>query len=106
MSKILYRYEIEYKSEDGDTSIHLRELPVVRETEKMYFVNRDYYGLLLRGIKKDAHNTFAYNTKEKAKAHFIRRTNTRIAWFNFWKEECEKALELAKELWAKEVDNG
>lgn len=99
MSKLLYRYEIEYKSEDGDTSVYLRELPVIRETEKTYFINRTYYQLLRQGygekrVLKDAHNTYAYNTKEKAKQHFIRRTQRRIDWFDFWKEECEKGLEL------------
>ena len=40
------------------------------------------------------YNTYAYATKEKAKQHFIRRTRKRLAWFEFWTEECEKALEL------------
>lgn len=91
---ILYRYEIEYTSEDGPTSIQLREIPVIRETEKMYYVRRDYFGVAERGIKKDAYNTYAFNTKEKAKQHFIRRTQKRIRWFEFWIEECQKGLEL------------
>lgn len=93
MSEVLYRYEIEYKSEDGDTRVWLRELPVIRETDKTYFVKRDYWGGERR-VSKTAYNTHAYNTKEKAKQHFIRRTSTRIGWFDFWKEECEKALKL------------
>lgn len=94
---ILYRYEIEYKSEDGPTSIQLREIPVIRETAKMYYVKRFYWGDAERGIKKDAYNTYAFNTKEKAKQHFIRRTHKRISWFEFWIEECQKALELIEE---------
>lgn len=99
---ILYRYEIEYKSEDGDTSLQLRELPVLRETEKCYFVKRFYWGGTERRVSKEAHDTFAYNTKEKALAHFIRRTNKRISWFEFWTEECEKAIKLAEELRVKQ----
>lgn len=94
---VLYRYEIEYKSEDGDTAIHLRELPVVRETEKCYFVRRFYWGDAERRILKDAHNTYAYDSKERAKQHFIRRTNKRIGWYEYWIEECQKALELIQD---------
>ncbi len=101
--KILYRYEIEYRSEDGDTQVTLRELPVFRETEATYFVGHQYqtselFGSKLKRVRKNAMNTYAYDTKEKAKEHFIRRTNDRIRWFHFWMDECEKALELIKAL--------
>lgn len=43
MSKVLYRYEIEYKNEDGDTNIRLRQFPVIRETDKCYFIDWGYY---------------------------------------------------------------
>jgi hypothetical protein len=74
-------------------------LEVIRETEKTYFVKWGYHPLLVneKRVKKDAYNTFAYDTKAKAKDHFIRRTNKRIAWFDFWKDECKKALELIEE---------
>lgn len=91
---VLYRYEIVYKSEDGDTHIDLREFKVLRETEKCYFIDREWIGTGERRISKDAWNTYAFNTKEKAKDHFIRRTNKRIQWFDFWREECVKGLEL------------
>lgn len=97
--KTLYRYEIEYRSEDGDTQVLLRELPVFRETEFTYFIGHQYqtseqFGAKLRKVKKNAMNTYAYDTKEKAKEHFIRRTETRIKWYEFWIEECKKGLEL------------
>lgn len=93
--KTLYRYEIEYKSYDDDTQVRLRELPVLRETESTYFVGHEYqtsenFGSKLRRVKKNAMNTYAYPTKELAKEHFIRRTKKRIAWYNFWIEECKK----------------
>lgn len=96
MTKTLYRYELEYRNEDGDTNIRLRELPVIRETEKCYFIDWGYHPLLKneKRVSKDAYNTYAYDTKEQAKQHFIRRTNKRIAWFEFWMEECRKGLEL------------
>lgn len=93
---VLYRYEIEYRSEDGDTAVHLRELPILRETEKTYFIKRSYWGGEKR-VPKFAHNAYAHNTKERAKQHFIRRTQTRINWFDFWKEECEKAIKIIEE---------
>lgn len=94
---ILYRYEIEYTSEDGDTKVKLRRYSVVRETEYTYFINPVYYPHKLRRCSKTAFNTFAYDSIEEAKKHFIRRTETRIRWFKFWIEECERALELIKE---------
>lgn len=95
--KILYRYNIEYKSYDDDTQIRLREFPVVRETPYTYFIKhpKSYdFQKLEKRISKVATNTYAYDTKEKAKEHFIRRTKTRIMWFEFWLDECKKGLEL------------
>ena len=100
--KTLYRYEIEYRNDDGDTNIRLREFPVVRETEKTYFIAESDHviahilGRKERKVRKDAIRTYAYDTKEKAKEHFIRRTHDRIRWFHFWIQECEKGLELIK----------
>jgi hypothetical protein len=96
--KTLYRYEIEYTSEDGGTDVNLRELSVIRETEHCYFVNPYYYPHKERRILKTAMNTYAYDTKEKAKEHFIRRTENRIRWFKFWIEECEQGLEIIKKI--------
>lgn len=94
MGKVLYRYEINYTSEDGPTSIELRELPVLRETERCYFIRRFHWGDKERRVLKTAHNTYAFDTKEAAKQHFIRRTYTRIRWFEFWIEECKNALKI------------
>lgn len=100
--KKLYRYEIEYTSEYTETRVCLREFPIVRQTERCYFIAEldhivvHILGRKERRVLKNAMNTYAYDTKEKAKEHFIRRTNTRIKWFCFWKEECERALELIK----------
>lgn len=98
--KILYRYEIEYSNaDDPDTKVDLIELPVIRETEHTYFVGHQYqtlemFGRKLRRVSKDAYNTFAYDSKEKAMDHFKRRTFRRIQWFEYWKKECENALEI------------
>lgn len=97
---VLYRYEIEYKSEDGDTNVYLRELKVLQETNKTYLVENHYWQK--KRVRKGAYNSYAYANKDAALKHFIRRTNKRIAWFEFWTEECNKALELAKEIEAKQ----
>lgn len=100
--KKIYRYEIEYKNYDDDTRVMLREYPVIRETEETYFIKPTclgyppMYGATKR-VSKTAINTYAYNTKEKAKEHFIRRTEKRVAWYKFWTKECRKGLELIKE---------
>lgn len=100
--KVLYRYEINYtNADDGDTSVFLKEIPIIRETEKTYFINRFYWGGSEKKVKKDAHNTYAYDTKEKAKAHFIRRTNKRLTWYRYWTEECQKALKLIEKIGAE-----
>lgn len=101
--KTLYRYEIEYQSYDGDTEVRLIELPVFRETEFTYFVGHQYqtsemFGRKLRRVLKNAMNTYAYDTKEKALENFKIRTSKRIKWYEFWKEECEKALKIAEGL--------
>lgn len=104
MSKVLYRYEIRYKSYDNETGICLLELPVVRETERTYFIKRYIYGSNgsnFRRVSKDGddygYNAYAYSSKKKAKDHFIRRTKKRLSWFKFWTSECEKGLKLMEE---------
>ena len=96
----LYRYELQYSNSEGDvTDVHLIEYPVVRETESFYFIKNPRYSWFrekLKKVSKNAYSTFAFNTKEKAKDHFIRRTRKRIAWFGYWTEECEKGLEIIK----------
>jgi len=92
---ILYRYEIEYRLFDGDTNVHLREYAVTEETDRSYCIRP--FGAK-KWIRKDAYNAFAHTTKKAAMEHFIRRTSTRISWFEFWMEECKKALELVKEI--------
>ena len=105
--KNLYRYEIQYSNTDGDeTNVTLQEYQIKRETKSMYFIKYPLYQYitnLTKRVKKDAYNTFAYDTKEKAMKHFIRRTSRRIDWFEYWKEECEKALKIAKQLKVEEI---
>ena len=102
--KKLYRYEIEYSNSDNlGTEILLREYPVIRETEFTYFIGHQYqtlehFGRKLKRVSKKAHNTFAYDSKEKAMKNFTRRTTKRISWYKYWIEECEKGIELAKEI--------
>ena len=88
--------------EDGDTEIVLREFPIIKQTEKTYFINRYAWGGELRRVSKSAYNGYAHRTKELAKQHFIRRTNKRISWFEFWIDECRKGLELIEDINTKE----
>ena len=98
----IYRYEIQYSDSDGNyTQVLLREYPVLRETEHTYFIDNPRYSALVfdkkeKQVRKDAMNTFAYNTKEKAKENFIRRTTTRLSWYKYWIKECKKGLKLIK----------
>lgn len=95
----LYRYEIEYSNiDDPETRVNLIDYPVIRETEYSYFINPIFMPHKEKRVSKDAYNTFAYDSKEKAMEHFIRRTNKRIGWYKYWIKECEKALEIAKKL--------
>lgn len=95
--KTLYRYEIEYSNaDDPETRVNLIEHPVLRETEHNYFIKRHRFGSFERRVSKNAYNTFAYDSREKAKEHFIRRTMKRISWFKYWTDQCEKALEIIK----------
>lgn len=101
--KTLYRYEIRYTTEDNETEIVLREYPVLRETEYSYYIHTYVLGIPYdkrwnKRIKKGAMNTYAYDTKEKAKENFINRTTNRIRWYRFWIDECEKGLKLIKNI--------
>lgn len=94
MTTTLYRYEIEYKSYDDDTQVYLREYPVIKETESTYLIKVNYS--FNKRVFKNAMNSYAYNNKEDAREHFIRRTKKRVAWYKFWIRECKKGLELIK----------
>lgn len=97
---VLYRYEIRYTNfDDGDTELVLREYKVLEETDKTYLI--EVYGWTKKRIRKASYNAWAHAQKDKALAHFIRRTNKRIGWYEFWAKECKRALELAAELEAK-----
>jgi hypothetical protein len=79
----------------------LREIPVVRETERTYFVRRNGSSIDYRRISKDGDdygfNAYAYSSKEKARDNFIRRTRKRVSWYKFWLEEYEKGLKLIED---------
>lgn len=94
--KVLYRYEISYKNYEDDTDIYLRELKVLQETDKTYLVQNHYYQK--KRIRKSSYNAYAHAQKEKALEHFVRRTNKRIRWYEYWTEECKKSLELAENM--------
>lgn len=99
--KEIYRYEIDYKSDDNETGVRLKKYQVIRETEHNYFINHLYqHGVSkpTKRVSRTARNTFAYNTIEKARKHFIRRTEKRLSWYKYWIKECEKGLEIIKEL--------
>ena len=102
--KKLYRYEIDYLSQDNETGVDLREHPVIRETEHTYFIKQSAHSTKLKQIRKlrlneseEYFNRFAYTTKKGARIHFQRRTMKRISWYKYWIKECEKALEIIKE---------
>lgn len=95
----LYRYEIEYKSYDDDTNVRLREYRVIEETDKTYLI--EVYGWTKKRIRKSSYNAWAHAQKDKALAHFLRRTAKRISWYEFWAEECKKAIDIAKEMEGK-----
>lgn len=95
----IYRYEIYYSNpEELETTVRLREFNVERETEYTYFI-QDPRKYRLKQVRKpdwENANRFAYESKEDAMKHFIRRTKKRIGWYKYWLEECEKALEIAQ----------
>lgn len=96
MGKVLYRYELEYTSEDGPTNVDLREIPVLQETDKTYLVQNRYWQK--KRVRKDTPNAYAHATKEAALDHFKRRQANRIRWYEFYQRECERGLEIAEEL--------
>lgn len=100
---VLYRYNIQYSNyDDGDTNLDLREYKVLEETEKTWLIKWDWWRK--KRIRKESYDKFAHPTKEKALKHFIRRTYTRIRWYEYWIEECKKAVDIAIRLQEKQSD--
>lgn len=101
--KELYRYEIEYSNTELgiDTDIKLNIYTVLRETDFFYYIDKNepkhryfYTPKINKKIGKNVKNTFAYDTKEKAKLNFIKRTESRIGYLNYFKHQCKIALKI------------
>lgn len=97
--KILYRYDIQYHNDEEYQSVGviLRKYEVVRQTEKMYFINNGGWKLK-RILKTSQGKRYAYDNRESAMENFKRRTRRRIEWFDYWKENCKVALQLTEKM--------
>lgn len=98
----LYRYEQlttvtgtwSYGSEEyGPPYIYsykiiLREIQIVRETEKSYFINIPYWGKLKR-VPKEGKNLYAHATKKAAIENFFYKKVKQIKILNNRLEEAE-----------------
>lgn len=94
----LYRYIICYGNYEEETMVILREYPVIKETECFYFITSPTGHSKPKKIGKWSLRSFAHDTKEKAKANFIHRAESRIAWYRYWMRECEKGLKLIEDV--------
>lgn len=92
--KLLYRYEIDYSNHNWPTKIELLRYPVVRETEKSYFI--DVFRYKPKRVSKTSSKAYAFSTKEAALARFEARIAKRISWYEYWLSECRKAQSLLK----------
>lgn len=109
--KQLYRYVIEYSSSElcSETKIILKTYTVLKETDCFYYIDKQetrFGGYsMLRAIKvgKNVKNTFAYDDKNKAQKNFIKRTESRIGYLNYFTDECETALKIIKKQGFKEI---
>ncbi len=89
--KEIYRYVAEYESTEGDLpGFRLQSFKVVKETDKTFWI--DNYRPKYKRVPKNATNAYAHATKEAAFEHLKRRLNTRIRWYIFWRDNCERAL--------------
>lgn len=108
MQDFIFRYELEYSNSDGDeTSVVLQKHKVIKETEHSYFIKKTKYPVLDNKLKRvpkckigtgSYKNRFAYASRDDALKHFINRTQKRINWYEYWTDECKKAIEIAKEM--------
>ena len=87
--KKVYRYEIDKTTETVE-KLHLSEYEVLKETPKGYTI--DIFGKK----KVSRRNTWACETKEIALENFILRKKNQIDILNFHKNQCLKAIEIAK----------
>lgn len=90
----LYRYRAEYETEDSFSGFRLLTYPVVKQTDKSYFIIGDDYSGKLKRVPKSAFNAWAHSTKKAAFEHLRRRLDTRIKWYHYWLENCENTLKV------------
>lgn len=88
--KYIYRYERRYHDEyasENTISINLKKFAVIKETKCTYLIkvlnNKE------KRVFKNAKNSFAFDTVEKARTNFINRCKRQI-------QICNSQLEIAE----------
>lgn len=95
MTTVLYRYDRNIYSEEFDARLILRSFPVIKETEKGFWI-------LVYGSKKwtpnDTKKRYAYPTKEEAYINFQKRTERCIKILSARLRQAKAYLELDQPL--------
>lgn len=116
---IIYKYRVSYSNSEDETFIYCEEWIIYRLSKayawiipKPYAISVcssndkrfDWYKWVHPHDNQDIKNHWKrisisnvfwkWSTKEKAFKYFEKSLANRIRWMNYWKEECEKALEI------------
>lgn len=97
--KKFYRYDIIYSTWSMfPTDIELHEVFVIKETKESFWVWFHPLSDKKKLIRKDAINKqrwYCAETEIKALDQFINRTKKRIAWMEYYLENCKTAINIA-----------
>jgi len=119
---ILYKYRVQYSNSEETTGIYSEEWIIYKLTKEYAWIIPKIYArnicssidkrfewykgmhphhreaLKKHGKRVSRSNVFwRWSTPEKAFIYFQKSLSKRIRWMEYWKEECEKALEMCNE---------
>ena len=98
----LYRYQLVYNYETEKADLKLESFPVVRESEKSYWIQlSELFPERQKVVRKDARKTYAYSTQKKALYSYIRRTTNRVQYLQRDLNDAHRGLEQANILYSK-----
>ena len=101
--KCLYRYSDGHRLEYNScySKPWLDSIPILRETEKSYFI--EYDRPEGKRVPKDGRNLFAFDTKEKAWHNYVCRKNKQVSILEARLKKAKWYRNYCKEYLTKEI---
>lgn len=97
--KELYRYVVEYPSEEEVLGIRLKYYRVIKETDSSFLIDMGK----LRWVRKGSLRGYAKVSKEEALDDLKRRLTKQIEWNKFWLKNQERALKTVNKMTSEDI---